>query len=57
MPNREVAFNYLTRHHNVFTILKTTHPEGARENSGSTGWKLNEEDILAIELVFPVQRK
>ena len=53
--SRQVALNYLTRHHNVFTIPKTTHPERARENSGGTGWKLNEEDILAIELVFPVQ--
>jgi diketogulonate reductase-like aldo/keto reductase len=49
-----VALNYLTRHHNVFTIPKTTHLERAIENSGGTGWKLN-EDILAIELVFPVQ--
>ena len=53
--SRQVALNYLTRHRNVFTIPKTTHPERARENSGGTGWKLSEEDVLAIEMIFPVQ--
>jgi diketogulonate reductase-like aldo/keto reductase len=51
---RQVALNFLTRHPNVFTIPKTTHPERTRENSGGTGWKLTEDDIQAIDRAFPV---
>jgi diketogulonate reductase-like aldo/keto reductase len=50
---RQVVLNFLTRHRGVFTIPKTTHPDRVRENSGSAGWQLTEEDIAAIDRAFP----
>ncbi|HJU85367.1 MAG TPA: aldo/keto reductase [Nitrososphaeraceae archaeon] len=51
---RQVALNFLTRHRCIFTIPKTRSAERARENSGGVGWELTEEDISAINQVFPV---
>jgi diketogulonate reductase-like aldo/keto reductase len=52
---RQVALNFLSRHHNVFTIPKTSHPERIRENSESVGdWNLTDNDIDEIDRVFPV---
>jgi diketogulonate reductase-like aldo/keto reductase len=50
---RQVALNFLTRHDNVFTIPKTSHPERVRENSGASGWSLTPEDIASIDRAFP----
>jgi diketogulonate reductase-like aldo/keto reductase len=50
---RQVALNFLTRHPDVFTIPKTTHPERARENAGGAGWRLTPEEIAAIDRAFP----
>ena len=50
---RQVALNFLTRHPNVFTIPKTTHPERVRENAGGAGWRLTPLEIDAIDRVFP----
>lgn len=51
---RQVTLNFLTRHHCIFTIPKTRHAERARENSDGVGWELTEEDVSAINQVFPV---
>jgi diketogulonate reductase-like aldo/keto reductase len=50
---RQVALNFLTRHHSVFTIPKTSRPERVRENSGGAGWSLSPEDLAAIDRAFP----
>ncbi len=50
---RQVALNFLTRHHCTFTIPKTTRPERSRENSGGVGWKLSTDDVMAIDRAFP----
>jgi diketogulonate reductase-like aldo/keto reductase len=51
---RQVTLDFLTRHHSIFTIPKTRHAERARENSDGVGWELTEEDVSAINQVFPV---
>jgi diketogulonate reductase-like aldo/keto reductase len=51
----QVALNFLTRNHNVFTIPKTAHPMRTKENCGSKGWDLTDEDIITIDQAFPVQ--
>jgi diketogulonate reductase-like aldo/keto reductase len=52
---RQVALNFLSRQHNVFTIPKTSHPERVKENSESVGdWNLADEDIDEMDRVFPV---
>ena len=51
---RQVALNFLTRHPCLFTIPKTTNPDRVKENSGGVGWKLTDEDIMAIENTFPL---
>ena len=50
---RQVALNFLTRNDNVFTIPKTTRSERVKENSEGVGWKLTENDIMAIDKAFP----
>jgi len=51
---RQVALNFLTRHQSLFTIPKTTNPDRVKENSRGVGWKLTDEDIMAIETTFPL---
>ncbi|HEX6280601.1 MAG TPA: aldo/keto reductase [Nitrososphaera sp.] len=52
---RQVALNFLTRDPNLFTIPKSANPVHVRENSGAVGnWKLTNEDIAAIDRVFPL---
>jgi diketogulonate reductase-like aldo/keto reductase len=50
---RQVALNFLTRHRGVFTIPKASRPEHVRENSQGADWELTNEDLEAIEQVFP----
>jgi diketogulonate reductase-like aldo/keto reductase len=50
---RQVALNFVTRHPNVITIPKTTHPDRVRENSGGAGWQLTPEDLEALDQTFP----
>ena len=50
---RQVALNFLTRHHCMFTIPKTTHPERVKENSGGVGWKFTSDEVVAIDSAFP----
>jgi len=49
---RQVGLNFLTRHHCVFTIPKTTHLERVKENSGGVGWKLTSDEVVAIDRAF-----
>jgi diketogulonate reductase-like aldo/keto reductase len=52
---RQVALNFLTsRHHNIFTIPKTSNPNHVRENSESVGWDLAEDEVASINRAFPV---
>lgn len=51
---RQVALNFLTRHRCIFTIPKTRSAERVRENSGGVGWELTEEDVSAINQMFPI---
>ena len=50
---RQVALNFLTSYHCVFTIPKTAHPERVKENSGGVGWKLTSDEVVAIDRAFP----
>lgn len=50
---RQVALNFLTRHHCVFTIPKTTHLERVKENSGGVDWILTADEVVAIDREFP----
>lgn len=51
---RQVALNFLSHHHNIFTIAKTSRPERAIENSNGVGWELTAEDFETIDRTFPV---
>ena len=52
---RQVALNFLTRDSNLFTIPKAGNPDHIRDNSGAVGiWKLTDEDIAAIDRIFPL---
>jgi len=50
---RQVGLNFLTHHHCVFTIPKTTHLERVKENGGGVGWKLTSDEVVAIDRAFP----
>ncbi|HYY40165.1 MAG TPA: aldo/keto reductase [Nitrososphaera sp.] len=53
---RQVALNFLTRYPGLFTIPKSARAEHIRENSDADGgWKLTEDDIAAIDRIFPVR--
>jgi len=54
---RQVVLNFLTRHANVFTIPKTTHPERVRENAESLRFELTAEDVSAIDKMFPAPNR
>ncbi len=49
---RQVVLNFLTRD-GVFAIPKSGDPDHVRENAGAMGWKLNDDDIAAIDSAFP----
>ncbi len=51
---RQVILNFLTRLEGTFTIPKASNAEHTRENAGGAGWRLEVEDILAIDQAFPV---
>ncbi len=51
----KLALNFLTsRHHNIFTIPKTSNPDHVKENSGSVGWDLKGEEATSINRAFPL---
>jgi diketogulonate reductase-like aldo/keto reductase len=52
---RQVALSFLTRKPDLFTIPKAGNLNHIRENSGGAGeWKLNDEDIMTIDRIFPL---
>jgi diketogulonate reductase-like aldo/keto reductase len=51
---RQVALNFLTRHHGVFSIPKSANARHVRENAGSIGWSLDDEDLKLIDRSFPL---
>jgi diketogulonate reductase-like aldo/keto reductase len=50
---RQVALNFLTRDPDVFAIPKASSDEHVRENSGGTGWELDDADRAEIDGAFP----
>ncbi len=50
---RQAVLNFLTRDPDVFTIPKASRPAHVRENAGSVGWTLSEEDVAVIDRAFP----
>ena len=52
---RQVVLNFLTRDSNLFTIPKAADPDHVKDNSDAVGnWNLTDEDIAAINRVFPL---
>ena len=49
---RQAVLNFLTRD-SVYAIPKSGRPEHVRENAGAAGWRLSEEDLRAIDALFP----
>jgi diketogulonate reductase-like aldo/keto reductase len=49
---RQVVLSFLTRE-GVFAIPKSGNPPHVRENAGALGWQLPDEDLAAIDRVFP----
>jgi diketogulonate reductase-like aldo/keto reductase len=53
----QVALNWLITQPNVVTIPKTTNVEHLKENLGSIGWSLSDEDMARLSKEFPNQKK
>jgi diketogulonate reductase-like aldo/keto reductase len=51
---RQVILNFLTRESHAFAIPKASRIEHVEENAGAAGWRLNAEEIAAIDAAFPV---
>jgi diketogulonate reductase-like aldo/keto reductase len=51
---RQVILNFLTREQHAFAIPKASRIEHVEENAGAAGWRLNAEEIAAIDAAFPV---
>lgn len=51
---RQVILNFLTREPNAFAIPKASRTEHVEENAGAAGWRLNAEEVAAIDAAFPV---
>src|ERR1019366_5287731 len=50
---RQAALNFLTRDPDVFAIPKASSDEHVRENSGGSGWLLDDADRAEIDGAFP----
>jgi len=51
---RQVVLNFLTREPEMFAIPKASNVAHVEENAGAAGWNLDEEDLSAIDEVFPI---
>jgi diketogulonate reductase-like aldo/keto reductase len=51
---RQIILNFLTRESNVFAIPKASKVDHVEENAGALGWRLDAQDVAAIDAVFPV---
>jgi diketogulonate reductase-like aldo/keto reductase len=49
---RQVARNFLTRRHALFTIPKASRPEHVRENAGALDFTLTPADVITIDRAF-----
>jgi diketogulonate reductase-like aldo/keto reductase len=54
---RQVALRFVTRAPGVFAIPKATDPDHVRDNAGAGGFTLSDEDVAAIDRVFPAPRR
>jgi diketogulonate reductase-like aldo/keto reductase len=50
---RQVVLQFLTRNEDVFTIPKSGNTDHVRENAGSWDFRLDAEDVAAIDRAFP----
>ncbi len=51
---RAVILNFLTREPNVFAIPKASRVSHVEENAAALDWKLDAEDLAAIDAAFAV---
>jgi len=51
---RQVALAFLLRHSNAFVIPKASRTEHVKENAGAASLRLSEDEIAAIDAVFPL---
>lgn len=51
----QLALNYLASKTNVFPIPRASKAEHVRDNAGSVGWTISEEDRLRLEKLFPLR--
>jgi diketogulonate reductase-like aldo/keto reductase len=49
----QIAINWLISQPNVVTIFKTSNAAHLKENLGSLGWNLTEEDIERLRKEYP----
>lgn len=50
---RQVILNFLTRDPALFAIPKASRIEHVEENAGGMGWRLDDDDVRAIDAAFP----
>ena len=51
----QIAINWLTSQKNVVTIFKTSNAAHLKENLGSVGWHLTEEDVERLRKEYPTE--
>lgn len=52
----QVALNWLISK-NIAILVKATKPEHIKENIGAVGWRLSEDDVIALEIGFEKYRR
>ena len=52
----QIALNWIISK-NMFVLVKATKTEHIKENIGAMGWRLSEDDIIALELGFEKWRR
>lgn len=52
---RQVILNFLTRAEVAFAIPKASQRAHVEENAGGAGWRLDAEDLSAIDAAFPIR--
>jgi diketogulonate reductase-like aldo/keto reductase len=51
----QIAINWLISKPNIVAIPKTMKIERVKENLGSAGWKLSDEDLYKLDREFPMR--
>jgi diketogulonate reductase-like aldo/keto reductase len=49
----QVALNWLASQPGVFPIPRASNPVHVQENFGASGWRLSEEDLRELDVLFP----